>query len=206
MLPSPLPSIIPRGGFPGTADAGIWGRTFPQIGHYLAELSLSLLPAFVSGCAAAPTLSGTIDPPRSARKADTNQGDVGINLLDQTMTELPGIIGGGMPRRNGGRKPGTTRGSPRHPTPRAPCDFTAWRLIRNAFAVREWMGPMRLTDSGPSQHNLHPSEVPGAEDYPSSIPARDRTPRSERLVPRGAPLSGGQRSGWKEARCRRCYR
>lgn len=118
--------------------AGMWGRTFPQIGH------LSLLPAFVSGCASAPTLSGTVDPPRSARKADTNQGDVGINLLDQTMTELPGIIGGGMPRRNGERKLGTTRGSQRHPTPRAPCDFTAWRLIRNAFAVREWMGPIRL--------------------------------------------------------------
>ena len=29
------------------------------------------------------------------------------------MIELPGVIESGMPRRNGQRKPGTTRGSPR---------------------------------------------------------------------------------------------
>ena len=32
-------------------------------------------------------------------------------LAHLTMIELPGVIESGMPRRNGERKPGTTRGS-----------------------------------------------------------------------------------------------
>jgi hypothetical protein len=44
------------------------------------------------------------------------------------------------------------------PHPQAHCDFTASRLIRNSFAVRERMG--RLSDDGPRQHDLDPSEGP----------------------------------------------
>jgi hypothetical protein len=36
------------------------------------------------------------------------EGDVGINVLDQTTIELPGVIGSGLPGSNGQRKPGTT--------------------------------------------------------------------------------------------------
>jgi hypothetical protein len=38
---------------------------------------------------------------------------VGIVRLDKTMSELPGVVEDGMSGKNGQRKPGTTRGSPR---------------------------------------------------------------------------------------------
>jgi hypothetical protein len=34
-------------------------------------------------------------------RSDLGEGDVGIDVLDQTMTELPGVIESGMSRRNG---------------------------------------------------------------------------------------------------------
>ena len=46
-------------------------------------------------------------------RSDLGEGDVGIDVLDHTMIELPGVTESGMPRKNGKRKPGTTRGSPR---------------------------------------------------------------------------------------------
>ena len=45
--------------------------------------------------------------------SDLGEGHVDIDVLDQTMIELPGVIEDGMLGRNGQRKPGTTRGSPR---------------------------------------------------------------------------------------------
>ena len=43
--------------------------------------------------------------------SDLGEGHVDIDVLDQTMIELPGVIDDGMLGRNGQRKPGTTRGS-----------------------------------------------------------------------------------------------
>ena len=45
-------------------------------------------------------------------RSDLGEGDVGIEVWTGD-DELPGVIESGMPRRNGQRKPGTTRGSPR---------------------------------------------------------------------------------------------
>jgi hypothetical protein len=74
------------------------------------------------------------------------------------MTELPGVIEGGMPGENGQRKPGTTRGSPRRSR-----TAKAWRISRKAVKSRcacEWGGWGRVSDDGPGQHNPVPSEGP----------------------------------------------
>src|SRR5215467_12272691 len=63
-----------------------------------------------------------------------------------TMTELPGVIEGGMPGKNGQRKPGTTRGSPRRSR-----TAKASRISRPAVKSRcasEWGGWGRLSDDG----------------------------------------------------------
>ena len=44
--------------------------------------------------------------------SELGEGDVGIEVWTGD-DELPGVIESGMPRKNGQRKPGTTRGSPR---------------------------------------------------------------------------------------------
>ena len=67
------------------------------------------------------------------------------------MSELPGVLGDGMPERNGQRKTGTARGSPRRSrTAKAP------RISRRAaksWGAREWGGWGRLSDDGPGQQN-----------------------------------------------------
>ena len=81
-----------------------------------------------------------------------------------TMTELPGVREGGMPGRNGQRKPGTTRGSPRRSR-----TAKALRISRHAVksqCARGWGGWGRLSDDGARQHNLHPSEDPWGGGLP----------------------------------------
>ena len=75
-----------------------------------------------------------------------------------TMIELPGVIESGMPGRNGQRKPGTTRGSPRRSR-----TAKASRISRRAVKSRcacEWDGWGRLSDDGPGHYNPDPSEDP----------------------------------------------
>src|SRR5262249_54853564 len=99
-----------------------------------------------------------------------------------TMIELPGVIEGGMPGRNGQRKPGTTRGSPR-PSRTA----KASRISRPAVKSRcvcEWGGWGRLSDDGPGQHNPDPSEDPWGGGLPTlhgGASARNR-PDTERDI------------------------
>src|SRR5215475_10157746 len=111
-----------------------------------------------------------------------------------TMIELPGVIEGGMPGRNGQRKPGTTRGSPRRSR-----TAKASRISRLAVKSRcacEWGGWGRLSDDGPGQHNPDRARAPGEEDYPPStaVPRRVTDP----------PLSGifvdtnAMHEGWKQ--------
>jgi hypothetical protein len=74
------------------------------------------------------------------------------------MPELPGVIEGGMLGRNGQRKPGTTRGSPRR-------SRTAKASRISCYAAKsrcacEWGGWGRLSDDGPGQNNPDPSEDP----------------------------------------------
>jgi hypothetical protein len=97
-------------------------------------------------------------------RSELGEGDVGIDVLDQTMFELPGVIEGGMPGRNGQRKPGTTRGSPRR-------SRTAKASRISCFAVksrcaRGWGGWGRLSDDGSRQHNSGTSEDPWGGGLP----------------------------------------
>jgi len=74
------------------------------------------------------------------------------------MFELPGVLGGGMPERNGQRKTGTPRGSPRRSR-----TAKALRISRRAaksWGAREWGGWGRLSDDGPGHYNLDRSEGP----------------------------------------------
>ena len=82
-----------------------------------------------------------------------------------TMFELLGVIEDGMPGRNGQRKPGTARGSPRRSR-----TAKASRISRHAAKsgrAREWGGWGRLSDDGPGQHNPDPSEDPWGGGLPN---------------------------------------
>ena len=80
------------------------------------------------------------------------------------MIELPGVIESGMPRRNGQRKPGTTRGSPRRSR-----TAKASRISRHAVksrCARGWGGWGRLSDDGSRQQNSSQSEDPWGGGLP----------------------------------------
>ena len=80
------------------------------------------------------------------------------------MFELPGVIEDGMPGRNGQRKPGTARGSPRRSR-----TAKASRISRHAAksgCAREWGGWGRLSDDGSGQNNPDPSEDPWGGGLP----------------------------------------
>src|ERR1700757_90250 len=82
-----------------------------------------------------------------------------------TMIELPGVIESGMLRRNGQRKPGTTRGSPRRSR-----TAKALRISRHAVksrCARGWGGWGRLSDDGSRQQNSSQSEDPWGGGRPN---------------------------------------
>ena len=88
------------------------------------------------------------------------------------MIELPGVIESGMPRKNGQRKPGTTRGSPRRSR-----TAKALRISRSAVksrCARGWGGWGRLSDDGSRQHNSSTSEDPWGGGYPTSKAVHER--------------------------------
>lgn len=106
-----------------------------------------------------------------------------------TMIELPGVIEGGMPGRNGQRKLGTTRGSPRRS--RTVKALRISRLAAKSRCAREWGGWGRLSNDGPGQHNPDPSEDPWGGGLPilhGGALARNRpdTARDIRGYERGA--------------------
>src|SRR5215470_15173763 len=76
----------------------------------------------------------------------------------ETMIELPEVREDGMSGRNGQRKRGTTRGSPRRSR-----TAKASRISRHATKSRcahEWDGWGRLSDDGLGHYNPDPSEDP----------------------------------------------
>ena len=96
--------------------------------------------------------------------SELGEGHVDIDVLDQTMIELPGVREDGMLGRKGQRKPGTTRGSPRRSR-----TAKALRISRHAVksqCARGWGGWGRLSDDGARQHNSHPSEDPWGGGLP----------------------------------------
>jgi hypothetical protein len=90
-----------------------------------------------------------------------------------------------MPRKNGQRKPGTTRGSPRRSR-----TAKALRISRHAVksqCARGWGGWGRLSDDGSRQHNSDPSEGPWGGGRPhlqggACSNARPDTERDHRCV------------------------
>jgi hypothetical protein len=79
--------------------------------------------------------------------------------------ELPGVVEDGMPGRNGQRKPGTARGSPRRSR-----TAKASRISRRAVKSRcacERGGWGRLSDDGPGHYNPDPSEGPWGGGEPT---------------------------------------
>jgi hypothetical protein len=147
-------------------------------------------------------------------RSELGEGHVGVDVLDQTMTELPGVIEGGMPRRNGQRKPGTTRGSPRRSR-----TAKALRISRHAVksqCARGWGGWGRLSDDGPRQHNLDQSEGPWGGGLPhlhggARSSGRPDTERANQTATRCAKgrhkphissrMPGAGLSGWVAGRC-----
>ena len=116
------------------------------------------------------------------------------------MFEFPGVGEDGMSGRNGQRKLGTTRGSPRRSR-----TAKASRISRRAVKSRcacEWGGWGRLSDDGPGQNNPDPSEGPwGRWSVPphggalSSPQARLRADhRSDHEV-----HEGRMQTGWRTA-------
>src|SRR3974390_934295 len=88
-------------------------------------------------------------------RSDLGEGDVGSEVWTSD-DELPGVIESGMPRRNGQRKPGTTRGSPRRSR-----TAKASRISRHAVksrCARGWGGWGRLSDDGSRQGDV-PADV-----------------------------------------------
>ena len=82
-----------------------------------------------------------------------------------------------MPGRNGQRKPGTTRGSPRRSR-----TAKASRISRHAVKSRcacEWGGWGRLSDDGPGQHNPDPSEGPWGGGLPTLQGGARSSPRPD---------------------------
>ena len=89
-----------------------------------------------------------------------------------TMIELPGVIESGMPGRNGQRKPGTTRGSPRRSR-----TAKALRISRRAVksrCARERGGWGRISVDGLGQHNPASSEDPWGGGVMTSKAVRNR--------------------------------
>ena len=87
-------------------------------------------------------------------------------LWNLSMHELPGVVEDGMPGRNGQRKPGTARGSPRRSR-----TAKASRISRRAVKSRcacERGGWGQLSDDGPRQHNSGRSEDPWGSGDPTS--------------------------------------
>src|SRR6516225_12144250 len=101
----------------------------------------------------------------SAEPSDLGEGHVGIGDWTITMIELPGVIEGGMPGRNGQRKLGTTRGSPRRSRTAKASPIS--RSAVKSRCAREWDGWGRLSGDGPGQHNPDPSEGPWGGGLPT---------------------------------------
>src|SRR5215467_7207517 len=111
---------------------------------------------------------GSAEPFRSRRRRCRHRSS-GLAMI-----ELPGVLEDGMLGRDGQRKPGTIRGSPRRSR-----TAKALRISRHAVksrCARGWGGWGRLSDDGSRQHNSGKSEDPWGGGYPTSMAAHDRAP------------------------------
>src|SRR3954454_13828678 len=98
-------------------------------------------------------------------RSDLGEGRVGIATLDRGDGRTPRGQRGRHVRTEWGRKPGTTRGSPRRSR-----TAKASRISRPAVKSRcagEWGGWGRLSHDGPGQQNPDPSEGPWGGGRPT---------------------------------------
>ncbi len=104
---------------------------------------------------------GSAEPLRSRRRPVSTSQD-----WTHAMVELPGVVEDGMSGRNGQRKLGTTRGSPRRSR-----TAKASRISRAAVksrCAREWGGWGREVMTDRDNITRPRARAPGAEDYPPS--------------------------------------
>jgi len=97
---------------------------------------------------------------RECRAAQiTAKANVDTAALELIGVELPGVVEDGMSGRNGQRKPGTARGSPRRSrTAKAP------HISRGAVKLRcacEWGAWGRVSDDGPDNITWTGARAPG---------------------------------------------
>jgi hypothetical protein len=86
------------------------------------------------------------------------KANVEVPALELMDVELPGVVEDGMSGRNGQRKPGSTRGSPRRSrTAKAP-HINRWAA--KLRCAHEWGAWGRVSDDGPGHYNLDRSEGP----------------------------------------------
>ena len=93
------------------------------------------------------------------------EGRVDIAALELIDVELLGVVEDGMSGRNGQRKPGTARGSPRRSR-----TAKALRISRRAVKSQcacEGDGWGRLSDDGPGHYNPDSSEGPWGGGEPT---------------------------------------
>ena len=104
---------------------------------------------------------GSAEPLRSRRRPVSTPQD-----WTHAMFELPGVIEDGMSGRNGQRKLGTARGSPRRSR-----TAKASRISRDTVksrCAREWGGWGREVMTDRDNITRTRARAPGAEDYPPS--------------------------------------
>jgi hypothetical protein len=90
---------------------------------------------------------------------------VDIAALELIGVELPVVREDGMPGRNGQRKPGTTRGSPRRSRTAKAAHIS--RRAMKLCCAREWGAWGRLSDDGSRQYNSNRSEDPWGGGLPT---------------------------------------
>src|SRR5215469_964281 len=98
-------------------------------------------------------IAGVVGVPRRWLRAE---GTIDVAALELIIVELPGVVGGGMPGRNGQRKTGTARGWPRRSRTAEASHIS--RCAAKLRCAREWGGWGRLSGDGPGHYNLDRSE------------------------------------------------
>ncbi len=110
---------------------------------------------------------GSAEPLRSRRRPVSTSQD-----WTHAMFELPGVIEDGMSGRNGQRKLGTARGSPRRSRTAKASRIS--RATVKSRCAREWGGWGREVTTVRDNITRTRARVPGAEDYPPSMAVHDR--------------------------------
>jgi len=117
------------------------------------------------------------------------------------MIELPGVVEGGMPGKNGQRKLGTTHGSPRR-SRTAKTSGISRHAVKSRCAC-EWDGWGRISDDGLGQNNPDSSEGP----WGGGLVILHGGALSSRLIRHSAGRLNDHevREGWTQTICRAVY-